>query len=667
MVKLSLKHMIFAGFGSVLLLLAILAGMALRGTSVIGHDFTEYRQAAREALLFNQANGALLDARVGVSRFMIDHQMEQVTAVRDALDRLGGIKADAEQLLDDPSRIEQLDALRGEAARFRDAFEQVVTTYESKAALLPVIAESGRAARSAISEIMSDAAQANDVEAAYRAGVLQQHIMLARLYAERFLGSNDPAFKMRVDEETALASQASAALLRTLQTPSRRALHGAFETQFATFTEQFGAAAALLSEMNAIKAEQVDAIGPQLAAGYGALADDAVGTQNVVGPQAAAEVATVTRNTVMLAIVALVVGAAAAFFIGQLMSRAIGGVVARMNALAQGDLEIDIAGTERKDELGAMARALVIFKDNGIERQRLEDEQAQQAEIAAAKKTREMNELADGFEMSVNEVVSAVSSAAEQMVGLSQGMSDAADRANGRSSTVAAASEEASTNVETVAAASEEMTNSIAEVSERISQSATMTDDAARGAERATQTVSQLSTSAQTIGEVVKLISDIAEQTNLLALNATIEAARAGEAGKGFAVVASEVKSLANQTAKATEQISAQVTGMQGDTNAVVDAIDQIGTMIQDLNSTASSIAAAVEEQHSATQEIARNTQQAADGTREVSSNITEVSTAVMETGQAAREVLSASSQLAEQSEQLQGRVADFLTKIRAA
>ncbi|MEM6381329.1 MAG: HAMP domain-containing methyl-accepting chemotaxis protein [Pseudomonadota bacterium] len=665
--RISLKTMIVAGFTCTLVLLVLLAAVALRGNAIIGADFTDYRQAAREGLLMNEANAALLETRLAVTQFRMTHDMARADAVRASLDSLDGIKAQADSIITEPAVIERLEQLRAGVGHYRAAFEEMMQVHQEMAVLTPEISNEGRAARSAISEIMQSAYADNDAEAAYLGGVLQQNIMLARLYADRYLATSSPDHLERVSLERERVLEAGATLLRALQNPARRSLHRQFIDHFNRFSSSFDDAAALLQQMNAIKNERLNILGPQVMAGYTSLLRAATDTQNTLGPKAASEIASVSRTTVILTIVALAIGALAAYLIGRTITKALSAAVGRMSALAEGSLDIEIEGDARADELGDMARALRIFQTNGHEKVRLETEQAAQAERAEEEKRASMNALADGFEASVNEVVAAVSAAAEQMLGLAQAMSEAADRANHRSSAVSAASEEASTNVETVAAASEEMTNSIAEVSERISQSATMTDDAARGAERATSTVSQLSTSAQTIGDVVRLISDIAEQTNLLALNATIEAARAGEAGKGFAVVASEVKSLANQTAKATEQISNQVNGMQGDTNAVVDAISSIGSMISELNTTASSIAAAVEEQHSATQEIARNTQQAADGTREVSSNITEVSTAVMETGEAAREVLSASSQLAGDAERLRDRMRAFLEQVRAA
>lgn len=567
----------------------------------------------------------------------------------------------------DADQAAAITGLEGYLDDYKAGFAEVVEIQTRRNVVVPLLNQTGRDARTTMSEIIESAYNDADIQAAYYGGIVQQHIMLARYYGERFLLANQPEARDRTHQEIETAEDNMRTLLANLQNPRRRQLAAQFEEQMVTFTGHFDEVVQLIESRNAILSERLDAIGPELVAGYNAALQNVVDTQNTVGPQASAEVAAVTRNTTIVAIVAFILGGVAAFFIGRMISGSIANVVARMKDLSAGDLDIEITGADRKDELGDMARALLVFQENGHEKVRLEAEQEKTAAEAEAEKRRSMNELADTFEANVEGVVSAVSSAAPQMVGLAEGLTNSANRAGERSTAVAAASEEASTNVGTVAAASEEMSNSIAEVSERVGQAANMTNEAATSAEHSTEMVGKLSTSAQTIGDVIAMISDIAEQTNLLALNATIEAARAGEAGKGFAVVASEVKGLASQTAKATEQISSQITGMQGDTEAVVGAIGKIGSMINELNSTSSSIAAAVEEQHSATQEIARNTQQAADGTKEVSENIVQVSSAVQETGNAATEVMAASTQLVSEADRLRSSVSDFLNTVRAA
>lgn len=337
-----------------------------------------------------------------------------------------------------------------------------------------------------------------------------------------------------------------------------------------------------------------------------------------------------------------------------------------MVRVAGGDLNAEVRFTDRQDEIGALAGTLGTFKQNAVEKARIEDEQ--RARHAQA----EQRQLAieghiKSFEGQMRDALSALGQASGDMRTTSDGMSATAERTNSQVKSVASASDEASSNVQTVAAASEELSASIAEISRQVSHAATIAGRAVDETKQTDGTVQGLAEAATRIGEVVKMINDIAGQTNLLALNATIEAARAGEAGKGFAVVASEVKSLANQTAKATEDISAQINAIQNVTKDAVDAIKRIGGTIGEVSSVATSIASAVEEQGAATQEITRNTQQAAQRTKDVSGHIEGVTSGANATGQAAQGVKSAAEALGRQGEQLRAQVDDFLAKIRAA
>lgn len=340
-------------------------------------------------------------------------------------------------------------------------------------------------------------------------------------------------------------------------------------------------------------------------------------------------------------------------------------MTAAMNQLASGNIAVDIPCVGNGDEIGAMAGAVQVFKENGQAMERMRADQERQKQQAELDKRKAMNQLAEGFEASVKHVVSGVSIAAQQLQHTAQTMSANADQTNRQCTVVAAAAEQASANVQTVAAATEELTSSINEISRQVSESTKIGSSAVEEANRANATVNGLAEAAQKIGEVVQLINNIASQTNLLALNATIEAARAGEAGKGFAVVASEVKNLANQTAKATDDIQAQVGQMQSVTGSTVDAIKSITATIRRMSEISTTIASAVEEQGAATREIARNVSEASKGTQEVSSNISGVAQAAGETGRGASETLSAANSLGTQSGNLSREVERFISKVR--
>ncbi|WP_170149574.1 methyl-accepting chemotaxis protein [Rhodoplanes roseus] len=338
-----------------------------------------------------------------------------------------------------------------------------------------------------------------------------------------------------------------------------------------------------------------------------------------------------------------------------------------MGRLQAGDHAVAVPSLDRGDEIGLMARAVEVFKEHAVERERLEAEQKETEIRTAAQRSADMRRLADRFEQAVGGIIGTVSASATELEATAGTLTRTADTTRQLSQTVTTASGEASTNVQAVAAATNELTASIGEISRQVQASSRISDEAVRQAETTDRRVTDLSLAATRIGDVIELITDIAEQTNLLALNATIEAARAGEAGKGFAVVANEVKALAAQTAKATGDISAQIAGMQAATHDSVAAIKEIGGTIGRIAEIAGAIAAAVEQQGAATSEISRNIQKAASGTGEVANTITQVSRGAEETGAASGEVHAAATRLAEESSQLRLEVEKFLATVRAA
>ena len=346
--------------------------------------------------------------------------------------------------------------------------------------------------------------------------------------------------------------------------------------------------------------------------------------------------------------------------------RPIEGMTSAMTTLAGGSSSVEIPAIHQSDEIGDMAKAMMVFKETVIRAERTVEEQAAEA-IERQQRTQRRMAVVENFNRAMSAIVETVGQAAARLQTDAQSLAATADQTNRQSVAVATAADRASANVQTVAAATEELSASVGEIRRQVGQSLKIATTAVNEANQTNETVRSLSQAAQKIGDVVQLINGIASQTNLLALNATIEAARAGEAGKGFAVVASEVKVLANQTAKATDDIQAQVEQVQAVTSAAATAIQSVTATIQAMSEIANAIAGAVEEQNAATTEISRNVQDAAHGTQEVSTNIGSVTQAAGATEKMAEDALLAARDFAQQANRLRSEIDGFVDKVKSA
>jgi methyl-accepting chemotaxis protein len=481
-----------------------------------------------------------------------------------------------------------------------------------------------------------------------------------------------PAVEAQLDAVAAAFANNDTKYIPTISNREEAKLH---DTIAATAARMFSHSAAIRALLRAgkideAKAALLTAFVPTSDALERALLDDyKVNTDGAAADAARAAASHATGRTYVLGMV--IASAVIAIALGLLLvasiARPIAAMTAAMGRLAARDFTIDIPFRGRGDEVGRMAKAVEVFKQSMIEadRQRAEQETVKAQAVAAQKAA--LGRVADGFEAQVATMMQVLATGAAGLTNAAEAVSGGADRAGHQAATVAASAEEASAGVQTVAAAAEELTASIGEISRQVAQSATMTSHAVADAHRTDAIVRALAEGARKIGDVVGLITSIASQTNLLALNATIEAARAGEAGRGFAVVATEVKSLANQTARATEEISTQIVQIQSSTREAVDAIGGIKGTIEQISSNVTTIAAAVEQQGAATAEIARNVGQTAHATRDVTMNIGGISQVVNEAGTSAAGVRTVAADLSRQAELLSTEIGRFVVQVRAA
>ena len=657
---------VFGGFGIVLTLLLIVGGVGAYALYSGSNHFERYQEIAKQSVEAGRVQAYLLETQIEAKKFRLDASDKAIASVEKYAKKTLELNEALDAMMETPAKKEISATASQDIRRYISAFAEVTELQKARDALVRgTLDKIGPEMEQELSEIMDGAAKNSNVTAAYEAGLVMRDLLLMRLYASKFLVSNKEAdYKNALQAAKSMTSHENK-LLYNLQDLSRRNLAKKVISQHEDYVASLTKAFEAINKRNALVSDTLDTIGPKVSADVEKLKYDIKAEQDVVGPTATASMVLAEIVSLVLLAVGLVFGIAAAYFIGTGISRPITSITSAMSKLASGDKSTVVPCQEHKDEIGKMAEAVEVFKGSMLQVDSLEEQAIQQKK--REERAQRLREMTEEFDKQVSEVLATVASSSQEMESMASSMSRTADGTNERATAVAAAAEEASVNVQTVATAAEELTASIAEIRNQVQQSLNISSQAVGEPENTSKQFQGLETAADRVGEVVNLISEIAQQTNLLALNATIEAARAGEAGRGFAVVAAEVKKLAEQTGKATGEITEHISAIQSETHTSANAMRSIGATIDTMSQIATSIATAIEEQASATDEIARSVNEASKGATEVTSNIVDVSTNAAETGKAAGNVTKVAEIINGQADQLRARVAEFLNGVRAA
>ncbi|MDH6260073.1 HAMP domain-containing methyl-accepting chemotaxis protein [Bradyrhizobium sp. BR13661] len=657
---------IILGFAAVLVISAGSMAFAYFGFERVSSGVGSYRSSVSEADLARNIDRELLGYRSAVKYFVVTGKEDDAKVALDAEASLKNAIDQAVKSAKTPARQDSLDKLAKEFSNFSATFAKVLQAKRDSVLLVQnQLSRQANLLKYKLDDIGNNASDSEAQAIEFGTKQVNAQFQTASAAATNFVLTSDQAIATSALARLKFVENSLGAVYsmddkivaglkdaKTILVAYREALEKLIANAKLVddlVTEMSGSAGAILRGASAMKA-------------------DLVAEQQRLEAESEATIGKTEQLVLMLAVGGTLLGAVLAFLLGTGISRPMIAMCKAMRELASGNFDVVLPGLGRKDEIGEMAGAVEEFKVQAVakaERDAAASE-AQSKEQAASRRA-ELIRFADDFESAVGAIVSNVSASAVQLESSASTLTRTAETTQTLSSQVAGVSEQASNNMQSVATATEELSASVEEIGRQVRDSSRIAEAAVVQARETDGRIGKLSHAAQQIGEVVKLITAIAEQTNLLALNATIEAARAGEAGRGFAVVASEVKSLASQTAKATDEISSHIAGMQGATAESVAAIKEIGATIGKISSISTSIASAVEEQGAATQEIARSVQNVAQGTQTAATDIGQVNRGAAETGSASEEVLNSAKTLSSESTRLRAELDRFMANIRAA
>jgi methyl-accepting chemotaxis protein len=658
---------IMLGFAVTLAISAASMGFAYLGFERVSGGVDSYRRSVLEADLARNIDRELISYRSLARYFVATGKEEDGKAALAAEGSLKEAILASMKGTANPARLEQIVKLEREFRAFTKIFADILKVKDQSAQITQnQLARTGTTLRYKLDDLPSN----TDDDSELQVITLGSKRVLDQFQAVTALANT---FVVNSDKTTAASALARLKFvegsLKAISSNTDKVQQGIKEVS--GMLDEYRQALTKLvdnsKEIDELTIEMTESAAA-INQGSGVMKADLLADQKRLEAESHTTIGETEQLILMLAAGGFVLGCVWAFLLGKGISRPMTKMCSAMRELAAGNFDVVLPGLGRKDELGEMAGAVEEFKVQAVARaERDAATQEAQNKAASAARRAELIRFADDFETAVGAIVGNVSASAVQLEAAAGTLTRTAETTQSLSSQVAGASEEASSNMQSVASATEELSASVDEIGRRVKESSQIAEAAVRQAEQTDSRIGKLSRAAQEIGDVVKLITAIAEQTNLLALNATIEAARAGDAGRGFAVVASEVKSLASQTARATDEISNHISGMQGATQESVAAIKEIGGTIGKISDIATTIADAVAQQSTATQEIARSVQNVAQGTQEAAANVMQVNRGATETGSASEEVLNSARSLSSESTRLREELDRFMANIRAA
>ncbi|MFT5726859.1 MAG: methyl-accepting chemotaxis protein [Desulforhopalus sp.] len=648
MKNLSLAAKMGMGFGFIILLLVIVSIVSWRGLSGVADGFVEYRGLAKDTNLSGRLQANMLMVRMNVKDFNATGSAKDIKQFDEYLAKMDVFIEEAHKEINNPERAEKIDIVTDKMHEYEKAFERVK---EIRVERDMIVGERlrgyGPSMEKSLTEIMKTAKEDSDAEAAYEAGIVLRHMLLGRLYGQKYLSTNAPADFDRIKSEYSSLFKVVDTLDAMLQNPTRRALNDKVKEEAKIYIDAFTDLDRIIQERNDIITNTLDIIGPQVAAAVEAVKLSVKEEQDILGPIVQAKSENAIRLTLIISAIAILVG----IVFGVVLTRSITGPVQKVvdfvEKVAKGDFT-DTLTVDQQDEIGKMSHSL----SNTV------------TELGVM-----IKEIITG--------VNTLSSSSTELAAISTQLSSTSETASDRSNNVASASEQMSVNMSSVSAAmeqsasnvgmvataAEEMSATVNEIAENAARAKSISEGAVIQSEQTSLKMNDLGKAAGKIGKVTEAITEISEQTNLLALNATIEAARAGEAGKGFAVVANEIKELAKQTAAATVDIKNQIDEMQGTTNSTIEDIQIISGVINEINDVITTIATAVEEQSTATSEISQNVAQAAAGIGEVNENVAQSSIAIQDVSRDINQISEGSNEINDSSQNV-NQSANDLSKL---